>query len=184
MDSDDPSEPITARTRRRFWLKLAAGLLFAILAYYVAFRFVVVTNDLTYRGPDFVVEYRYLDYPDHRSSVVQHACSSGRRTSPTASCDPDTGTSRDRFPMTDQSKRSRWKRRALVAFVLLLPVSYVLALGPFLVLINLIPEPPRSVVAHWISNVAYYPLGWLPDSSPIHDFIEWWCNDVWLPLVP
>ena len=32
--------------------------------------------------------------------------------------------------MTDQPKRSRWKRRALWAFVLLLPVQYVASVGP------------------------------------------------------
>ena len=31
--------------------------------------------------------------------------------------------------MTDQPKRSRWKRRAIIAFVLLLPVQYVLLGG-------------------------------------------------------
>ena len=32
--------------------------------------------------------------------------------------------------MTDQPTRSRWKRWALIAFVLLLPVQYVLIGGP------------------------------------------------------
>ena len=80
--------------------------------------------------------------------------------------------------MTDQPKRSRWKRRALIAFVLLLPVLYVLSAGPLLGLHD------RGRLPDWGENaveVFYAPLGWLMFScEPVGRLIGWYLG-LWEP---
>ena len=61
--------------------------------------------------------------------------------------------------MTDQPKRSRRKRRALIAFVLLLPVQYVFSVGPSVWLVE------NGFLPRHIHEAAYAPLAWVVGES-------------------
>ena len=78
---------------------------------------------------------------------------------------------------TDQPKRSSWKRRALIAFVLLLPVQYVLAVGPLTRLEqeDLVP----GFVSQYVTGPLYAPIRWLMVESPtVRESIKWY-NRLW-----
>lgn len=80
--------------------------------------------------------------------------------------------------MTDQPKRSRWKRRALIAFVALLPAQYVLSVGPmsWLARRGLLPQYTHEAVGSM-----YVPLLWLERASPTFNwFLEWYAG-LWNP---
>ena len=78
--------------------------------------------------------------------------------------------------MTDQPKRSRWKRRAVVAFVALLPVQYILGAGPILWLEHRghLPASARSLA--WI---VYAPVRWAARHSPVVQRFTEWYGDLW-----
>ena len=80
--------------------------------------------------------------------------------------------------MTDKPKRSRWKRRTLIAFVLLLPVWYVALIGPARWAngrLYLSDDGMRVVL------YAYGPVQWLCDRWPtgkywLNAYVAWWTS--------
>ena len=54
--------------------------------------------------------------------------------------------------MAVEQKRSRWKRRALIAFILLLPLQYVLSEAPAVRLCEAAGYPA------WAARPVYFPL--------------------------
>ena len=81
--------------------------------------------------------------------------------------------------MTDQPKRSRWKRRALIAFVLLLAVQYVLSVGPA-VWVQMTYTAGHSFAWEFLNGL-YKPLHLVMERWPaLKAFVNWY-GQFWMP---
>ena len=82
--------------------------------------------------------------------------------------------------MTDQPKRSRWKRRVAVYGVLLLPVAYMFTTGPVSWL-RATGHIRRGSPVDGAINVFYEPLNELKQSWEFFRFALRMWTDLWQP---
>ena len=73
--------------------------------------------------------------------------------------------------MDPDKRRSRSGPALVLVIVLLLPVLYVLSIGPATVVIVATGENDELIA---VARTVYYPVIWLHDHTPLADPIEWY----------